>query len=87
MVEGVGWMVDGDGNGEINLADLTVIGLNFGNEVPGYTLYASPDGQGYPAKGSARHVADVEFSHGSGSSADRKPNAAQHRIRAGTVYR
>lgn len=45
-------VVDGDGNGEINIADVTPIGLYFHNGISGYRVYGSTSWQDYPASDS-----------------------------------
>lgn len=64
-------LVDGDGNGEINLADLTVIGQNFGNDaLGGYNIYASGTLDALPADAAADStippVVSVPFADGVG---------------------
>jgi hypothetical protein len=68
-------VVDGDGNGEINIAELTSIGANFNRHVEGYKVYAGqatdvPAGNAAPSTISALDT--IPFASASGSAtADR----------------
>lgn len=46
-------VVDGDGNGEIGIADVTTIGQGFNGIVEGYNIYAGTDISDFPAGASA----------------------------------
>ncbi len=63
-------VVDGDGNGEIGIADVTTIGQNFGRRLLGYRVYASTQGPDYPAAPSAvstvAPIAELELADATG---------------------
>jgi hypothetical protein len=63
-------VVDGDENGQIRVADVTPIGLNFGRRIEGYRVYASNDSEDYPNSSSApsliEPVADLPLASATG---------------------
>jgi hypothetical protein len=86
-------LVDGDGNGEINLADLTVIGQNFGNDaLGGYNIYGSATLDALPASPDAESsippVTSVPFLDGDGDTTTQRLsyNYFQPSAPAGAVY-
>src|SRR6185295_11188074 len=46
-------VVDGDGNGQITIADLTPLGANLGNRVAEYNVYVSANAADYPTGNTA----------------------------------
>jgi hypothetical protein len=66
-------VVDGDGNGEIGIADVTTIGQNFGRQLLGYRVYAASAGLDYPgtpaAASTLEPLAELLLSDAQGSKA------------------
>lgn len=64
-------VVDGDGNGEINIQDITPIGVNFDRHIESYNLYTSAGTGSYPASNAEASVisptANIPYAQFTGS--------------------